>query len=262
MKKLVLIIISFIIAFPIFLIVLLSFFSNYRYPLLLPNHFTSLFWINSIFKNSIFIESILSSLILGLLSSFGSTVVGIMTARALVRYDFKGMRLISTLFSLPLFIPSIALFIGIHLMMIKYGLVNTYTGVIIGHIIISIPYSISIFMAFFGGINVDMEETALTLGCKRLTLYRKIIMPLIMPGIYLSLAICFLISFSEYFSTFLIGGGRVITLSMIMYPYLNNGDLGNSSVLGVVFMTINILVFMGAEMLARKKLKIENYLFE
>lgn len=261
MKKVILILVVFTIAFPLFLIFLLSFFSFYKFPLLLPQNFSLTFWKNSTFGNNLFVESMLTSIFIGILNALLSSAIGILTARSITKYDFKGKKIVQLLFSVPLFIPSIALFIGIHMMMIKFSLINSYTGVILAHMMVSIPYSINIFVSFFKGISPDLEDAARTLGCKRLFLYRKVIMPLLTPGIYLSISICFLISFSEYFSTFLIGGGRVITLSMLMFPYLSNGDYGNGAVLGVVFISINLVIFFIADYLARKNLKIGNYLF-
>jgi putative spermidine/putrescine transport system permease protein len=166
------------------------------------------------------------------------------------------------IYSLPLFIPSVALFVGVHSMMIKFQLINSFTGVVFGHMLVSIPYATSIFISLFQGISSDMEDAAKTLGCKQKMLYSKLLLPLLAPGIYLSFSIGFLISFSEYFSTFLIGGGRVLTLASILYPYISNGDTGNAAALGIVFISINMAVFLFADYVYRKKRKISNYLFE
>lgn len=262
MKKIVLMLVGFVIVFPMLMVLLLSFFSYYRYPLLFPRNFTLAFWVNTVLKNKVFLESLLNSIFIGVLNGCLTTLIGMMTARAIVNHEFKGKRFMSLFYSVPLFIPAVALFIGVHLMMIKFSIVNSYGAVVLAHMIISIPYSTSIFISFFTGISRDMENAARTLGCNTVNLYKKILMPLLVPGIALSFSISFLLSISEYFSTFLIGGGRVITLSMVMYPYISNADFGNGSVLGVVFVVINLTVFMMADRFARKSLKIENYLFD
>lgn len=262
MKKIILIIISFVIIFPILLVLLLSFYSYYRYPLLLPEKFVLVYWINTIINNPRFYSSLLNSIFVGSLNGVFATIIGIMTSRALVKYQFIGNKAIKIIFSIPLFIPAIALFMGIHLVMIKFQLINTYAGVILAHMLISIPYATSIFISFFQGINKDMENAAKTMGCRTNRLYLKILLPLLAPGIYLSFSISFLISFSEYFSTFLIGGGRVQTLSFMLYPYIVNGDMGNAAALSVVFIAVNISVFLLADFLSHKKIKIDNYLFE
>lgn len=219
-------------------------------------------WKYNLFGNSLLYKSILTSLLIGILNGIFTSVIAMLSARALIKYKFIGQNSIKLLFSIPLFIPSIALFIGIHSMMIKLNIINTYLGVIIAHMLVSIPYSINIFIAFFSGINEDMENAAISLGSSTYKLYTRIIFPLISPGIYLSFSISFLISFSEYFSTFLVGGGNIITLPLLFYPYVSNGDSQNGAVIGIIFIIINLLIFIFAEYLSRKKIKTENYLFE
>ncbi len=262
MKKIFLVLIAITITLPIVFILLLSLFSYYRFPLLFPKDFTTEFWKTALLKNPMFIPSLLNSLILAICNGFLSTLVGIMTARALVRHNFKGKSFIKTIYTIPLFIPSIALFLGVHTVMIRLRLINSYIGIILAHMIISIPYAVSIFIPFFQGISLDIEDAAKVLGCRTIGLYKRIIIPLIVPGIFLSFSISFLISFTEYFSTFIIGGGRVVTLATLMYPYINNFDLGNGATLGVIFIGTNLLVFFIAEYISRKKLKTDSYLFE
>ncbi|MBB6215520.1 putative spermidine/putrescine transport system permease protein [Anaerosolibacter carboniphilus] len=262
MRKTFLVIISLIIIFPMFIVLLLSMFSYYRFPLIFPQNFTSEFWKSVVFENPLLVSSLANSVVLAICNGICSTVVGIMTARALVRHAFIGKKAVKAFFTLPLFIPAMALFLGIHSVMIRLHLMNRCSGIILAHMLISIPYAINIFISFFQGINQDMEDVGKTLGCTPISLFIRIVLPLIMPGIYLSFSISFLISFTEYFSTFLIGGGKVITFVTMMYPYIHNGDLGHGAVLGLIFIGINVCIFYLAEHLSKRKLKIENYLFE
>ena len=261
MKHLWLLALSMSIALSVLSLLLLSFFSYFPYPLLFPEHFSLEFWENNIRHNSLFYEAVLNSVMLGLSNGLFSTIIGIMAGRALERYEFIGKRVCSWIVSLPLFIPAIVLFIGVHSMMIRFALINTYLAVVMSHVLISLPYTTSIFRAFFRGIQPDMENAARTLGCRDVVLFQKILLPLLLPGILLSFSISFLISCSEYFSTFLVGGGAIVTLSMVMYPYISNGDMGNGGVIGMVFIVINMGIFYVLDYAVRKKLKEENYLY-
>lgn len=262
MKKIFLIFISLVMIFPMLIVLLLSMFSYYRFPLIFPQHFTNTFWKTAVVENPLFVSSLANSIVLATCNGICSTVVGIMTARALVRHEFMGKRVLRMFFTLPLFIPAMALFLGVHSVMIRLQLMNHCSGIILAHMLISVPYGVNIFISFFQGINRDMEDVGKTLGSRPITLFARIVLPLIMPGIYLSFSISFLISFTEYFSTFLIGGGNIITFSTMMYPYVHNGDLGNGAVLGIIFISINVGIFYLTEYLSRKKLKIDSYLFE
>jgi len=262
MKKIIVAVFIMVLMIPICLMILLSFFSYYKYPQLLPTLFTPDYWYQLLLTNSLLWEGLINSIVIGAFTAIAATIVGLMTGRALTRYAFKGKKMLLLLFSLPLFVPSIALFIGIHMMMIRLSLMNTYLGIIIVHMIICIPYATIISMSFFQGIPQDMEDVARTLGCTNINLFLKIMGPLMMPGIALSLSICFLLSFSEYFSVFLFGGGKIITLSMVMFPYVSNSDYGNGAAISLVFMLVNLGVFFIADFVIRKKTKERHYLYE
>ncbi|MGV8905963.1 MAG: ABC transporter permease [Acetobacterium sp.] len=262
MKKIIVTALLMVLLIPVLLVMLLSFFSYYKYPQLLPTFFTINYWQHLLFANRLFWESLMNSMVIGALNAIAATIIGLMTGRALTRYAFRGKKILLLFFSLPLFIPSMALFIGIHMMMIRLSLINTYLGVVIAHMIISIPYATNISMSFFQGISRNMEDLARTLGCTNKNLFIKIMAPLMMPGILLSLSICFLLSFSEYFSVFLVGGGKIITLSMVMFPYISNSDYGNGAAISLVFMMVNLGVFFIADFVIRKKTKERHYLYD
>ncbi|MDW7662289.1 MAG: ABC transporter permease subunit [Bacillota bacterium] len=262
MKKILLVIgLSFVLS-AILLTILLSMFSYYRYPQILPSEWTLHYWLNFFSINALMMEAILNSLKIGVFTAILSTIVGFMTGRAVVSHFKSKRNVMMIVYTLPLFVPATALFIGVHMMMIKFSLNNNFWGIVISHAIIAIPYSTNIAVSFYEGISIDMENIAKTLGCGPILLFKKILLPLLMPGILLSSAICFLLSFSEYFAAFLVGGGKLVTLSTLYYPYINNGDYGNSAVLSIVFVAINLSVFAIAEYGTRKLSRISNYLFE
>ncbi|MDI6453059.1 ABC transporter permease [Peloplasma aerotolerans] len=247
---------------PIVIMVLLSLFSYYRYPILFPRSFNLIYWETLFLRNQLFIQAIKQTLIVSTLTAFFSTLVGFTSAKALVDQRLKANKILMVFISLPLFIPAIALFIGVHHILIRMNLANTYTGVILAHVLISLPYTTSIGITFFKGIDPNYTKIAQTLGAKQSRIITKIMVPLLLPGLILSFSIGFLLSTSEYFSTFIIGGGRVITLSTILYPYIENADDGNAAAVSVVFILFNILVFVFADRLSRRLTKGRKYLYE
>jgi len=228
---------------PIVYLLLLSLFSYFKYPNVFPSRFTFDYWIN-IMKQSRFIEALINSLIIGSASAILATLLGLMNGRYVVKYFGGYTKEIALVVSLPLLIPGMILFLGMHQVMILTRLANTYLGIILVHTIICIPYTTNIAIAYFTGIPEEYELAALVLGGSSYTTFKQILLPLLMPGILTSMMISFLISNTEYFSTFLIGGGQVITLSMMMFPYISQGDYGHSSVMGIVFIVIHMCLFL------------------
>ncbi len=243
-------------------IILFSLFSFYRYPILLPQGFTLDYWRHGVLENRILREALQTSCVLGILNGVFSSLIGLVTARGLAKSTWVNQQVVTVLYSIPLLIPAMALFIGVHQIMIRTGLINTWAGVVIAHSLVTIPYSITLFLSFFKGISPNLEIVARSLGAGNRLIFFRVLLPLIKPVVYMVFGISFLISFSEYFSTALIGGGRVITLSSIMYPLISNGDINNGSVISLVFLIVNGAVLLVADHIARKSIGSRKYLYE
>lgn len=241
---------------------LLSFFAYYRYPQLLPSQPTFFFWKNVLFENALFPNALLTSVRVGVLSALLATGIGFMSGYGIVLLNWQSKNAVVLLYSLPLLIPITSLFIGVHMVMIALGLSSTLIGVVLAHALIGIPYAINIAISFFSGIPRELVMVAKTLGATKFMRFKHLILPLITPGIAFSLGMTFLISVSDYFATFLIGGGNVLTLSTIYYPLISNADYGHSSVLSIIFLLMNIMVFGVVDYLVKKTIHSEGYLYE
>lgn len=243
-------------------ILMFSLFSFYRYPLLFPRGFTLNYWTQGVIGNSAFWKALMTSCWIGILNGLFSALIGLITARALSGCTWMNQRIMTVLYSVPLMIPAMALFIGVHQIMIRTGLVNTWMGVVLAHSLVTIPYTITLFLSFFKGISTDLETVAKTLGAGTKLICFRILLPLIRPILYMAFSISFLISFSEYFSTALIGGGQIITLSSSLYPLISNGDINNASVMSLMFLLVNGSVLFLADHIARKCIGSRKYLYE
>lgn len=253
MKKYLILILILIILLPMVYIILLSMFTFFKYPLLFPTNFTVDYWIGIFVKNTLFLKSLLVSILLGIVTGVFSTIIGFMTGRAIESYfDISDNKFVRIFISMPLFIPSLALFLGMHQVLLKTSLTNNIIGVFLCHTVVCIPYSTNIAISYYKGISKDMEDVSKTLGATSVDIFLKVILPILKPGILLSFSICFLISNTEYFSVFLIGGGNVISLSMLMYPFVLNNDYGFSSVTGIVFIILNLSVFITSDYFIKK----------
>lgn len=242
-NKIVLILMSICIILPIINLIIWSFTERWAWPDLLPQTY-SLRAINEIFcRKSEMIQLFTSSILLSLVVAILSVIIGLMTARAFVFYDFKFKKQIYFFTLLPFLIPSTVFAMGIHVKFIKWGLSNSILGVIIVHLIYSLPYATRLLMDGTMAIGNKLEEQAQVLGATQFQAFTKITLPILSPVILSSLSMSYIISFSQYFLTLLIGGGKVKTFAIVMFPYLSGGDRNMASTYSLVFLGITIMIF-------------------
>lgn len=142
-------------------------------------------------KNSVLVAGLTMILSIG---------IGAPAGYALSRFDFPGkgtfrvMILMTRAFPLPLLALPLAV------MFIRTGLDDTILGLALVHTTLALPFAILITFSLFSGIPLELEEAAWTLGCTRFEAFRKVIFPLVMPGIAASAIFAFVISWNEVFA--------------------------------------------------------------
>lgn len=242
-NKIVLIIVGICILLPLLNLIIWAFTERWAWPDLLPQTY-SFRAIKEIFsRKSEMIQLFISSIMLSMIVAILSVIIGIMTARAFVFYDFKGKRQLYFATLLPFLIPGTVFAMGIHVMFIKWDLSNSILGVIIVHLIYSLPYATRLLMDGTLAIGNKLEEQAKVLGATSFQAFTKTTLPILSPVILSSLSMSYIVSFSQYFLTLLIGGGKVKTFAIVMFPYLSGGDRNMASTYSLVFLGITILIF-------------------
>lgn len=144
----------------------------------------------------------------------------------------------------PLIIPPLSSILGIHFNMIMYGLTGNLLGIILVNVIPSFPYVLLVLLMAFRNFPSSLEEAALIDGVSKYSIYRYIFIPLLIPNIVVASTISILISLSEYILTFLIGGSKIITLPILMFPFLSGGDKNIGAVYSILFIIVNILALL------------------
>lgn len=227
---------------PLLILFVWSLTSSWIYPKIIPNELSlrGIEYILNIDNIKLLLNSVLISLAVVILT----IIMSIPASKAMALYDFKGKSIFEMIFLSPLIIPTISIAMGIHLSFIRLGLANTVIGVIIINTIPCFPYAIKIMTDTYKIIGNKYEIQASILGANKIDTIRYIIIPLILPGILGASSMCFIVSFSQYFLTLLIGGGNVITYPLIMFPYIQSGDRTISSLYSIVFIIISLIVVM------------------
>lgn len=228
---------------PIIILAIWAFTARWPWPHLFPTDL-SLRGVSELIRQGPALNKVIfSSIMLSLIVAIFSTFFALMTARALAFASKNCQEGMLSLISLPFIIPATVFATGIHQQMIRWGLHNTMTGVVIVHIIYSLPYATYLIFDAYQAIGVKLEEQAWVLGARPWMAFRKITLPLLLPVMAVALSMAFIVSFSQYFLTLMIGGGQVQTLSIVIFPYLQANDRTIASNFSLVFLGITLIVF-------------------
>ena len=228
---------------PVAVLLIWSVTERWPWPLLLPETI-SLRTVRELLFGSAKLPKILfSSITLGLAVALLGTVIGIMTARATEQYSFRGRKLVHLFSFLPLLVPGTVFAMGIQITLIRLSLSDTITGVILVHLIAAVPYCITIMTDVTRAVGKKLEEQAMVLGADPWRAFFQITLPGLLPGILSSMSMGFILSYSQYFTTLMVGGGRVKTIALVLVPYIQSGDRALSSVYSVAFVGSALLIF-------------------
>lgn len=185
-----------------------------------------------------------SSILLSAAAAVLAVAVGILTARAVIYYRFPGRDLLLFSSMLPLIVPTTVFGMGVHLLLIRAGLSDTVAGVLLVHVICALPYTVSLMTDSTRAVGKRLEEQARVLGASGLRAFWLVTMPALLPAALAASAMAYIVSFSQYFLTLLIGGGNVRTFTVIMVPYLQNGDRTLAAGYSMLFLVVTLLVFI------------------
>lgn len=229
---------------PLIVLFIWSFTSRWPWPYLLPESLSLRAVEDLLSPHNKLFQTLLSSIGLSLAVAIISTIVGAMTARALVFYDFPGKSILDFLSLAPILVPATVFAMGIHVVFLKMSLADTVLGVIIVHVLYALPYSINIMKNITQALGERMEVQANVLGASPSQAFIHVSMPLLMPGILASLTMSYTTSIAQYFTTLLIGGGKVKTISTIMVPFISKGDRTLASAYALIFILSTLMVFL------------------
>ena len=141
-----------------------------------------------------------NSVLVASLTMILSIGIGAPAGYALSRFDFPGKEAFRFLVLMTRAFPLPLLALPLAVMFIRTGLDDTALGLALVHTTLALPFAVLITFSLFSGIPVELEEAAWTLGCTRLQAFRKVILPLALPGIAASAVFAFTISWNEVFA--------------------------------------------------------------
>lgn len=213
---------------------------------------TTLKWYEELPNTPALLDAAWNSLIVGVSAAVISTVLGICAARAITRYRFPGRTAINGLIMSPLVLPEIIVAIAMLLVLLQLGLSLSLFTVVLGHILICVPYSMTVLTSGFEGFDRSLEEASADLGETAFGTFRRVTLPMVAPAIISSLLVSFTISLDEFVMAFFLAGTEA-TLPVYIWGQLRfAAKLPGVLALGTILLVGSFVLLTIAEMLRRR----------
>lgn len=213
--------------------------------LTLPTTHWSLRWFKTLLEHDEFISSFWLSLGLAAGSATLSCLIAIPAGLALIRYEFPGKNSISALLFSPLLIPHLVLGVALMRMFTLLGVNGSLFWLLLAHIVVVTPYVLRLIFTALMGFDRATEQAAQSLGANKLTVFFKVTLPIILPGIAGGWALAFINSFDEVTMSVFVTSPSTITLPVRMYMYTTESiDPMIAAVSTVMILITAILMFV------------------
>ncbi len=174
-------------------------------------------------------EATVNTVSIGLAVTIICLVICLPASRVLARESFPGKSAFEFFLSLPLIIPEAAIGIALLMIFIRLGLAGSYFGIVIAHLIPTIPYMVRMLTAVYQGLGREFEDQAMILGASRWQILTRVTLPMLMPGVVAGALFTFLVSTNIFLLTFFLGQGKIITLPTLLFSKISGGTIDASA---------------------------------
>jgi putative spermidine/putrescine transport system permease protein len=237
------VLVGFLLVVPTLVVVPMSFGagSTFRFP---PEGW-SLRWYAEFFTSREWLASLANSLQVAVLAAILATVLGVAAAFALDRARFRGSGVVRQLLMAPMILPGIVVAVAVYGVFLRWQLNGTMPGFVLAHTVLGMPFVITSVRAGLAGYDPAMEKAAASLGASRVTTMRRVVLPLIAPGVLSGFVFAFATSFDEVVIALFLQTPDLTTLPVKMYESIVleiDPTIAAASSLIVVFTTVLLLL--------------------
>jgi len=210
-------------------------------------------WYRRLLDDAPLLGAVRNSLTVAASTTFVATVLGTLAALALGRSQFRGKRSTQALLLLPVVIPEVVLgaalvtFFGVARMRLSI------TTVVIAHVVFSISYVAIVVRARLAGLDPALEEAARDLGAGSFDTFRRVTLPLLLPGIVASALLVFTLSIDDYVITSFVAGVGATTLPLHIYSMLKVGVTPEINAVSTLLLAVTVVLIVAAQRLLQEK---------
>ena len=249
LRVLTALVLAFLVA-PILTIVPLSFSSGsfFYYPL--PG--LSLRWYADFFTSSFWLPALKNSLIVGTSATVLATVLGTLAALGVWRSRFPAQALVLAILISPMVVPVVIIAVGVYFAFAPLGLTDSYLGLILAHATLGVPFVVITVLATLSGFDRTLLRAAASLGAAPVVTFRRVMLPLILPGVASGAVFAFAASFDEVVVALLVSGPGQRTLPRQMFAGINDNISLTIAAAATMLIVISLVLMVAVGWLQRR----------
>ncbi|CAO3404075.1 ABC transporter permease [Azospirillum sp. 11R-A] len=235
---------------PILAIVPLSFSSSTYLTYPLPG--LSLRWYEDFLGSARWMNALKNSVIIGVASSMLSMALGTLASLGLAQWKSKWKPLVLAVVLSPMVVPVVITAVGVYFFFAPLGLTGNYLGLILVHTALATPFVVITVSATLQSFDMTLAKAAASLGAPPLLTFRKVILPLILPGLASGALFAFATSFDEVVTVLFLAGPEQRTLPREMFSGIRENISPTITAVAVVLTVISVCMLSTLEILRRR----------
>jgi putative spermidine/putrescine transport system permease protein len=212
----------------------------------------SLRWYADFFSNPLWVDALEHSLVIGACATLLATTFGTMAALGLARARFRLKPVVMGLLVAPLVVPLIIAAVAIFFFYAWIGLVGSFAGLVLAHTALALPFVVVTVAATLQGYDAGLSRAAASLGAKPLLVFRRVELPMILPGVLSGALFAFVTSFDETVVTIFVGGPEWRTLPRQIWSGVRESISPTVTAAAVVLFIASAALLVAVELLRRR----------
>ena len=217
------------------------------YQMVFPPQGVSLRWFKYILDQKEFTQSFYVSIVVAFFASLAALIMGVFASLAIVRHSFRGKTVVENIFMMPIILPTVVTGVAMLQFFSILGYHDFWMRLILGHVVITIPYTIRSISANLYGFNRRLEEASFILGANRFQTFKNILLPLIKPGLIAGSLLAFIISFDNVTVSLFLLGSKTVTLPVRIMLYLDWSFNPSVAAISTVLIILTVITIIIAE---------------
>ena len=212
----------------------------------------SLNWYERLANNNTLLDAAFHSVTIAFFAATGATLVGLLTAIALYRYQFKGKKFVGGMLFIVMMSPDIVMAVSLLALFMLVGISLGFWSLLFAHITFCLPYVVVAVFSRLKGFDIKMLESARDLGASEMTILRKIIVPLALPAIVSSWLLSFTISLDDVVVSSFVTGVSYEVLPLRIFSLVKTGVTPEVNALATIMIIVSLTLVVLSQFISRK----------